>query len=74
MRLSLLLLSKRKFFPQLFAGEHFRECKIYKYGTKTLKVVGAQAPYLLNFLREVSRELPDEHSELESIVFKARKV
>lgn len=64
MRLALLLLSKRKFFPQLFTGDHFRECKIYKFGTKSLKVVGNQAPYLLNFLRDVSRELPEEHSEL----------
>lgn len=64
MRLSLLLLSKRKYFAQIFPGEHFRDCKIYKFGTKTLKIVGTQAPYLLNFLREVSRELPNDHSEL----------
>jgi hypothetical protein len=57
-KLALLLLSKRKYFPVLFPSGVVRECKIYKYISKIGKAVNPQVLFLASFLRQLSQELP----------------
>jgi|JI6StandDraft_1071083.scaffolds.fasta_scaffold1401607_1 hypothetical protein len=74
MRLAIQLLCKRKFFPQIFIGDSFRECRLYKFGPKVLKVVGTQVPFLSDFMRDLSKELPEDHADIEALVFRVKKV
>ena len=59
-KLALMLLSKRKYFPSLFPSGAVRECKIYKYISKIGKAVNPQVLFLSSFLKQLSRELPQD--------------
>jgi hypothetical protein len=59
-KLALLLLSKRKYFPVLFPSGVVRECKIYKYVSKIGKAVNPQVLFLSSFLKQLSQELPQD--------------
>ena len=60
MRFALLLLSKKKYYPQLFPLKNIRECKIPRYINKIKKIVSPQILFFADFLRKLSNELPKE--------------
>lgn len=53
-RVALLLLSKRKYFPLLFPPS-VRDCKIYKYISKIGKAVNLQVLFLAAFFRQLAK-------------------
>lgn len=54
-----MLLSKKKYFPQLFPTATPRDCKIYKYCTKIAKAVSKHVMFLASFLKNLANELPE---------------
>jgi hypothetical protein len=72
-RLALLFLSKRKYFPALFTAAP-RDCKIYKHISKISKAVNPQVLFLAAFLRQLAGELPREEADVHRLIFKAVKV
>lgn len=74
LRVALLLLSKKKYFPQLFSPECPRECRIYKHQAKVHKVVNGHITFLSQFLQVLGKEIPQGLEELGRLIMKARKV
>lgn len=72
-KFALVFLSKRKYFPALFASSP-RDCKIYKYISKISKVLNPQVQFLVSFLRQLTKELPRDLEDIHKIIFKACKV
>ena len=53
--MAILLLSKRKYFPQLFPTDSPRDCRIYRYIAKIKKLINPQVTFLSHFLQHLSR-------------------
>lgn len=50
----MLLLSKKKYFPQIFPSKTPRDCKLLKYSPKIAKIVNTHVIFLADFLRKLS--------------------
>jgi hypothetical protein len=69
-----MMLSKKKYFSQLFEGEHGRECKLAKYGNKAKKYLNNHIVFMADFLQGIGAELSEDEAELVKVIFQARKV
>lgn len=73
-KMSISLLSKRKYFTALYPSNNPRDCRIYRYISKINKVVNSQILFLAQFMKELSKELPTEIEDLQKLIFKACKI